>query len=324
MRNAVDPTAGGGGRAGCAGRAARAGGLLLASAFALLSSCATAGRPGARAVEPLSLLSPDALAYAELSGPALPRFAPLLAPEAQAASVSKVIARASSASLALLPADPAGGDLPFEAVLLGDYPRSSTRLALSLSKDFKKRGDGFVDEKAGLSVAVPRSGIVLAARGEVSALSSRLASGGSSPLPARYSGLAAPGREASPLLLYVPRPFERLGPSFLGEPLVPPVTGLLIAARALAEDPERYGLTVVFLFGSEADARVYKPVARLAWLGLARSLFPEAGPDFSSPSFEAEGSDLAAKSLEASASEIEEALRRIGSMGQIMRNQEGE
>jgi hypothetical protein len=277
---------------------------LLGIALAL-ASCATTGRPAGKPAGPLALLAPEALAYAELKGPSLARFAPLLAPQGPAgsavalsASLSGAVARARSASLALLPSG-------FEAVVEGDYPAFSTRLALCLSKDFKRRGNFYFDAKTGLELMVPRSGLILAAKGAVAPLASRAAApAGAGPIPPRYEGLA--GRE---ILLYAPRPFERLAGALLGEALEVPVSGLLIAARPLPGKGDRYEASVAFLMDKEGDARVYRPVVRLAWLALARSLFPGSGADFASPSFEEEGGDLVAPALALSGAEIEAALR---------------
>jgi hypothetical protein len=267
---------------------------LLGIALAL-ASCATTGRPAGKSGEPLALLSPEALAYAELKGPSLARFAPLLAPQA---SLSGAVARARSASLALLPSG-------FEAVVEGDYPAFSTRLALCLSKDFKRRGNVYFDAKTGLELSVPRSGLMLAARGELAPLASRAAApAGAGPIPPRYEGLS--GRD---ILLFAPRPFERLAGALVGEALEVPVSGLLIAARPLPGEGDRYEASVAFLMDKEGDARVYKPVVRLAWLALARSLFPGSGADFASPRFEEEGGDLVVPALALSGAELEGALR---------------
>jgi hypothetical protein len=279
---------------------------LCAPALSLLSSCATTGRAAGAAIEPLSLLSPQALAYAEIRGPSLARFAPLLAPQRQAGGFSSALARARSASIALLPAG-------FEAILEGDYPAFSTRLALSFSKDFKRQGNSFFDAKTGIELSIPRSNLILAAtrgdaRGGLAPLAARVLSSvpaAASPIPPRYAELSR--RE---ILLYAPRPFERLAPSFVGEVLEVPISGLLVAARPLAGGEDRYELTLVFLMDKEGDARVYKPIVKLAWLALARSLFPEEGGDFASPVFQEEGGDLVAPSLVLSGAEIESALRR--------------
>ena len=273
----------------------------LCAPLMLLASCATTGRPAGKGIEPLALLSPDALAYAELKGPSLARFAPLLAPQGKTNGLSSALARARSASVALLPAG-------FEAVVEGNYPAFSTRLALSFSRDFKRRGNSYFDDKAGIELSVPKTNLILASGGGgLAPLASRAlapASANASPIPSRYAALS--GRQ---MLLYAPRPFERLAPAFVGEALEVPVSGLLLAAQPLAGEADRYELTLVFLMDKEGDARVYKPIVKLAWLALARSLFPEAGGDLASPRFEEEGGDLVAASLVLSGAEIESALR---------------
>lgn len=279
---------------------------LLGMALAL-ASCATAGRPAGKPAEPLALLSPEALAYARLKGPSLARFAPLLAPQGTAqvggsgsGALSGALARARSASLALLSPG-------FEAVVEGDYPALSTRLALSLSRDLRRRGNAYFDAKTGVELSVPRSGLILAAKGPVGPLAARAAApaaAGAGPIPARYEELSR-----RDILLYAPRPFERLAGLLAGETLEVPVSGLLIAARPLPGEGDRYEASVAFLMDKEGDARVYRPIVRLAWLALARSLFPGSGADFASPRFEEEGGDLVVPALTLSGEEIEGALR---------------
>jgi hypothetical protein len=284
---------------------------LLGIALAL-ASCATTGRPAGKPIEGLALLSPEALAYAELKSPSLARFAPLLAPQGlagAAGSLPSAVARARSASVALLPAG-------FEAVIEGDYPAFSTRLALSLSKDFSRHGPFYINAKTGMELSMPRANLILAARGGLAPLAARAgatAAANASPIPARFAELSR--RE---ILLYAPRPFEKLASALIGESLEVPVSGLLIAAKPLPGEGDRYEASVAFLMDKEGDARVYKPIVRLAWLALARSLFPGSGADFASPRFEEEGVDLVAPALALSGADIEGALRGIAAKMQAL------
>ena len=88
--------------------------------------------------------------------------------------------------------------------------------------------------------------------------------------------LALASRE---LVVWVPEPFSGLAAALLGEPMDLPVRGLLISASPVAGDPGQpggYEATVVFLMEDSGSARVYRPVLRLAWQGIARLLFGEA------------------------------------------------
>ncbi|MBQ0070490.1 MAG: hypothetical protein KBS81_01315, partial [Spirochaetales bacterium] len=93
---------------------------------------------------------------------------------------NKIIDRTERVSLSLLPEDetvyPAGmEDFVLSGALEGDFPKSLSNLALSVSKDFEKVKGSFPKRYSGsgLMVGVPKSGIVIFTNGDYSEFLSR-------------------------------------------------------------------------------------------------------------------------------------------------------
>ena len=89
-----------------------------------------------------------------------------------------------------------------------------------------------------------------------------------------------------------PSPFRDSPPPSWASPWTCPVRGLLISASPVAGDPGQpggYEATIVFLMENADSARVYRPVLRLAWQGIARLLFGDAAGGALAASFTVDG-----------------------------------
>ena len=74
-----------------------------------------------------------------------------------------------------------------------------------------------------------------------------------------------------------------------------PARGILITASALA--PNNYDATIVFLMKDAESARVYRPVLRLAWYGMARLLFGDGAEGALAASFTVDGDEYRASGV---------------------------
>lgn len=302
---------------------------LLATVAAIsLASCAGSMRYE-KPVDPTTVLRPDAMAYLTLTRGALSEFGPALLPSGKAAGLRDLVNKTDVAAVALLaPAlagaaagtDPASRTSPrmpgFEAVLVGNFPFRSAPLALSGSAGWRRKGGAYVNAKEGLSVAFPGPTVVLASSGDIAGLVGRLAEPGTSAFPPSLSALCE--RE---LVLWLPRPFERFGEALLGEAIEVPAEGLLVAAnRTGSVDTGRgqsepaWDITVAFLMSDAGAARIFRPAVRIAWYGLAKSLFPgEEG--ISAPTFQIADNLVVAGGLRLRSSTIAAAFRCLSELG---------
>lgn len=292
----------------------------LAACALLLMSCATAPHAGAEFPQrdALRFFDPGALEYLRLSGPALKRFSPIIVPALNSKSAESALARASSASIAIYDSiqsssvqDEQTAVLPrFEAIINGDFPAFWTRLSLRFSKGIKAQNGCFTDSASGIEIAVPVSGTVAAGSAEIGSLLERLAKDRENtvagPVPERHVPL-----EDSGLFLYVPNAAKRLVPFLDEDASGLPLSALLAAARPLGGDS--YSLSIVLLTADENTARIFRPIARLLWLGFSRSFFPDGAQELALPDFRQSGSDIIASDIPLKGSEIEAILRHFSS-----------
>jgi hypothetical protein len=255
--------------------------------------------------DPLELLSPGALLYLRLDGPAIREFAPALLGEKAAGKLRPLMERSRAAGLALLP-----GPRGFEAALMGDYPFDWANWSLSRDKAWKPEGRGYRNEAEGLSAAVPGPGLILASSGPVEPLVARLESGGPGAAKgASHAGGAIlppelDGIQAANVLAWAPEPFSRILSPLLGDQVEVPARGLAVAARR-GEKAANYDVTLVFLMKDAESARIFRPAIRLGWFALSGSLLPgneaarklrfeAAGPCIRSESLSLEPGEFAA------------------------------
>jgi hypothetical protein len=281
----------------------------LATLASLATSCARPLELG-REVDPLSLLSPDALVYLSLGKlPLVALGEELLKPE-EAKALAPLIEGTNRAALAILP-----GGAGFETALLGSYPFRGAGLALAGKKEWgrlpRTAGPAIAAYRngiSGLEVALPGPGLVLASSSSVAPLIAALATPRPSPLPPELAAY-----ERSEILLWAPDPFARLGEALLQEAIDIPSKGLLIAATRLEGSPpdERdpiYEATVIFLMKSQDDARIFRPAARIAWYGFASFLSPG---DSASVRFETRELAISATGIRLRSSELFAALKAL-------------
>jgi hypothetical protein len=249
---------------------ARRAALCATVAAALLSvSCAAPIKIGA-SVDPLAILEPGALAYARLSGQAARDLAPALVPASELASLKPLLAHTRLVALGLGSLSVQAGTeaTAFQAVLIGDYPFRAASLSLGTSAGWKREKSAYFNAALGLRAAVPGPSLVIASTGPIEGLLAAAKAPGPSPIPERLSALAS--RE---LLLWAPQPFSGLGAAMLGEAMEVPARGLLIAASPTAREAGYYEATIVFVMDDADSVRIYKGALRLAWYGIAKSLF---------------------------------------------------
>ena len=267
--------------------------LLAASLLLLSASCATR-LPEGRAVDVLAPLDPSALAMIELRSGLLGKLAGQLEAAAPAGDrefreaakgLANIASRSRTLGLAFLPdavsapplpstsrgeSDPVTAGLPpFEAAIAGNFDPFGVWLSFATSSGWKKRGDEW--KRGDLSVSLPRKGLLVAGRDDLSGLLSRAQRSLPSPLPARIAALPP-----SDFLAWLPSPLERLGPRLGFSPALledlgtPPFD---VAIRGdLDEGKEGLDLDIVVLTKSETAARLFQPALRLGWLFVGRSL----------------------------------------------------
>jgi hypothetical protein len=251
--------------------------LSLCAALALvlsLAGCATALRIDA-SVDPLSILQSGSLVYARLSGAATREFARSALPAAEAEALAPVLDRTRVLALGLGGSGSGPDARAFQACLIGDYPFRSAALSLASNPAWKREKSSFYNSALGLRAAVPGPNLVLASSSSLDGLLAGARTAGPSPIPRRFADL-----DANELLFWLPEPFAGFGEALFGEAMDLPVTGLLLAASP-REAGRSYEATIVFLMRDAASARIYRPVLRLAWRGMAAYLFGsgEGGPE---------------------------------------------
>jgi hypothetical protein len=340
------------------GKAGRPWGLLaLVPTLALATACASP-LPYAKPLDPLSLLSRDALAYIHVAKTPLAGLVPAIVTPAELESLSPLLARSDSADLAILPppsaaagkgGQPSSLDLSqrprFEAAFLGDYPWRSAALALGNDKAWKKSpgGKAWLSPALGLGIAFADSRLLLAASSAsgpgtkegIDGLVEGLALPKPSPIPPALSALAS-----RDLVLWAPEPFVRLGAALLGreaqaagedgEGFDVPAIGVLIsgspsgsailppAGTKAGQEELVYELSVVFLMKDSEEARIYRPALRLAWYGLSKLLFP-GEEGIASLRFELSGNMVLASGFRMRASVLAGGLRAMAAAGRAGR-----
>lgn len=284
-------------------------GLGVALATALLAAaCAAPLRIEANA-DPLAILQGGSLVYARLSGEASRQFAAAALPPAAAKALVPVLARTRVLALGLGSADSkAGLDPPsLQASLIGDFPFRAAALSLGSDPGWKRQKNAFFNARLGLRAAVPGPNLVLASTGALEPLLAAARQPGPSPIPQRFSSLAS-----SELVFWVPEPFAGLGSLLLGEAIDAPATGLFIAANPV-EGGKSYEATIVFTMRDERALRVYRPLLRLAWRGMAGLLFGAEGDAGGAlgAEFAAEGDSYIATGVRISSSALAGAFSRL-------------
>ena len=283
--------------------------IALASALGLallLAGCATPLKIAASA-DPLSILQGGSLVYARLSGAATLKFARSALPAAQAKALSPLLDRTRVLALGLGSPEGKGAlDPPsFQACLIGDFPFRAAALSLGSKPGWKREKNSFFNASLGLRAAIPGPNLVLASSGPLEPLFAAAKAPGVSPIPHELEGLSS-----AQLLFWLPEPFSGLGASLLGVAMPVPARGLLVAATP---EGQGYEATVVFVMEDSRSAKIYRPILKLAWLGLARYLFADAAQGDSVPaaSFALEGNTLRATGLKISAAQMGLAFTKL-------------
>ena len=268
--------------------AAFSAGIIIAIS---LSGCAAPLKIAASA-DPLAVLERGSLVYARLSGEAASELASSSLSAAQAKALLPVLKRTRLVALGLGSLTAADGSKApnFQACLIGDYPFRAAAMSLGADPSWKREKNGYFNAVLGLHAALPGPNLVLASSAGLEPLLASAKLPGSSPIPAELETLAA--RE---LVIWIPEPFSGLAATFLGEAMDIPARGILISASALA--PNNYDATIVFLMKDAESARVYRPVLRLAWYGMARLLFGDGAEGALAASFTVDGDEYRASGV---------------------------
>lgn len=282
--------------------------------------------PGAQETEPsVGAISADAAGVADATG----------APPAPASAGAAQAAQAAAPLGATLP--------PFEAVLLGDYPKGRLEFGLFFARGWRRFGAEHRNEAQGIALTLPRDGLLFAR--------SLGAEGKAEPAP---ETLSAPGsvppwlaelleRRSPGILAWLPSPLSAGGllsggaggrsmAAGWGAPgLELPIEDLLVlgleagggpsaaptAARAEGSGtatqaeaaPRRYRLALVARMRDERSARLFRPALSLAYYALSRGLPALAG--LPPPSFKAEGAFIVGEGAELDAEGLARLLRAL-------------
>ena len=273
--------------------------LFLLAATLILGSCATR-LPPAEPIDVLGPLSPGALAYVEARGDDIGLIARKLEastsperPKLREAfrSVQSLAARGRLFGLALLPeassevtspdaagAEPSKATPNFEAAIAGDFDAFGLWLNFVGSRGWRQSEGLWQNRSLDLGVALPRRGLLVAAKGDARALAARAKAPGAPPLPEAYAKLVDEG-----LVIWIPDPIRRLGPGFGLEGSILadqglPTFDLLLIART---DPLRnhdstdkayLDLDAAILPREGGSARLLLPAIRLGWYFLGDRL----------------------------------------------------
>jgi hypothetical protein len=295
--------------------------LIYACVVAAISAagCAAPIRFEASA-DPLAVLGRGSMVYARLGGAAAKEFAASALSAAQAKALGPVLARTRLVALGIgaLPAI-GGTEAPaFQACLIGDYPFRAAALSLGADSAWKREKTGFFNASLALRAAVPGPNIVLASTGRLEGLLAAATMPGPSPIPSKLAELSS--RE---LVLWVPEPFSGLVAAFLGEAMEVPARGFLISASPIAPTADAkasahdYDATIVFLMKDADSARIYRPALRLAWYGIARSLFGDEAEGALNAAFALDGDMYRASGVRLSGTAF---LRSLGALREVLRN----
>lgn len=261
--------------------------------------------------DPLAVLERGSMVYARLSGAAARELTPKALSAAQAKALGPVLERTRLVALGMgaLPTIDASRAPAFQACLIGDYPFRTAALSLGADSAWKREKLGFFNASLGMRAALPGPNILLASTGNLEPLISAAKMPGPSPIPSSLADLAS--RE---LVLWVPEPFSGLVDAFLGEAMDLPARGFLVAASPIAllsgdkTSPRGYEATIVFLMKDADSARIYRPVLRLAWYGIARLFFGDEAESALSASFALDGDSYRASGVVLSGAALARAL----------------
>lgn len=295
------------------GRRARLRVALACVALLLLASCA-APIVVPSSLDPLALLAPGELAYLRMNGDTARLLVPSLLGPGEGKALAPLLDRTNGLGLGLS-LDEGGGASSFDAAFLGSYPFRSAGMALGASRGWKREGRGFVNASEGVRVSIPGPDLVLATSAALEPLLERAKHPGASPLPPRLAPLANRA-----LLLWIPEPFSGLAKALTGASMDVPAVGLALYAERVDSAkatpakaaPATYALSAVFVMRDAEAARVYRPLLRLAWYGIARALFAEEAETLLSARFTLEEDLYSSSAVELPASALASALGRLG------------
>lgn len=169
----------------------------------------------------------------------------------------------------------AGYDTPnqrIEAILLGDFPVYSVRLAMATNSEWKKAGNSqYRSTRHPLYIQVVDNGIV-----RFTTYSNYKSALPSTPsiIPMRFSETYN-----ADIAFYISEPKAFLSTMIPLEAAALPIDSILITARKPeGSDEPVYDLDFAIIMKDEATARAYRPIARFFWLALVDKLL---GPDSS-------------------------------------------
>jgi len=263
---------------------------LSASALLLAASCATRPPPPV-AVDVLAPLDRNAIALVEARGSDVALLAKELGASAPPdgkklrdaagalgglATRGRLFGLALSAAQGPKPESKEAVIPPFESVIAGDFDAAGLWWEFIFAPGWRHEKGEWNNRSLDLSVALPRSGLLVAARGDARYLAKRAEANGASPLPPRFAGLVNEG-----VVVWLPDPLHRLASSLgpdaaaLSQLGGPPPDVLVLArlpdlAGAKGGDDGIVDLEVYALMGSEYSARILQPAIRLGWYFLAR------------------------------------------------------
>ncbi|HUX42375.1 MAG TPA: hypothetical protein VMV83_14500 [Rectinemataceae bacterium] len=280
--------------------------LLTFATVLLLGSCATR-LPPPEPVDVLGPLSPQALFYVEARGSDVSLIARELEsgtgadkPKLRDAlrSIRGLADRGRLFGLALLPGQKSDAARPnplpaFEATVAGNFSSFGLWFNFIGARDWRRTEGRWENRSMDLGVALPRQGLLVAARGDVRPLAARALSKRPTPIPEAYAKLVDEG-----LVAWIPDPIQGLGPglgletSLLAAQGLPTFDLLLVARTETLKDGapgsrDALDLDLAILPRDGASARLLLPAIRLGWYFLADKL-----PFEGKPSFKAEGDAL--------------------------------
>jgi hypothetical protein len=195
----------------------------------------------------------------------------------------EIASRTREARISALPGA-LGDNASFWAELSGDYPFDAIACAISGDPDWKLSGSWYVHAKAGISMGFSSGGALLLTNGDPK----RFGEGGF------LAGLDGEDRDrfdSSEFALVAFDPFASLFPGLLEEPELIPLGALMLSAERASPSDATVSVEGRFLFASEA--KPYLLVSKVAWYGIASSLFPSSGREAAlRPSLEVAGKRL--------------------------------
>ena len=166
---------------------------------------------------------------------------------------------------------------PFEAAIDGDFTAFGLWLNFITARGWRQEKGEWKNRSLDLAVALPKRGLLVAAKHEASGPAARAMTTAPSPLPQRYAGLVEKG-----IVAWIPDPLNRLSHGLgLGQldALDLPPFGLLILATTGNASPSRsddggpsLDLDIRFVLPDAETAKLLMPAIRVGWFFLARNL----------------------------------------------------